>query len=196
MTSPTLHERLAHLVASVPDAVFDATYPAASPPPALAILGSIRPLRTVGGRAAAERANETFERMPPGYVDVWLHRKAAERRESSVLAEASRRDVDVHTFATNRLDHLASWGHAQLDPPRNGEEPGFGEADARAVALAALQHEGLPPRLLGEHLLFCRYTFEATRRQPVWLALFEVHHAPHLIVINADSDMLLEPVEY
>jgi len=195
-TTPTLHERLQHLVATAEDAIFDATYPAASPPAGLAILGSIRPLRRFGGAAAAAQAERGLEQMPPGYVDVWLHRKADERRETQVLAEAGRRDVDVSTFVSDRLDHLASWGHAQLDPPKPGEEPDYPEEQARAVALAALKHERLPPLLLGRHLLFCRYTFEATRHQPVWLALFEAHGASHLIVINADSDRLLEPIDY
>jgi hypothetical protein len=64
------------------------------------------------------------------------------------------------------------------------------------VAIAALKHERLTPQLLGRHLLFCRYTFGATRSQPVWLALFEEQGVDHLIVINADSDMLLQPVAH
>jgi hypothetical protein len=168
--------------------------PAASPPAGFAILGSIRPLRRFGGREAAAESERVFKEMPPGYVDVWLHEKTTERRESGVLAQAGRRDVDVGTFATSRLDHLASWGHAQLDPPKLDEQPDFPEDEARVVALAALKHEGLRQELLGDHLLFCRYTFEATHHQPVWLALFEAHDTQHLVVINADSDMLLEPV--
>ena len=196
MTTPTLRERLSHLVESAEHNWWVATYPAAELPPALAILGSIRPLRRFGGQAAAEEADRVYQKMPAGYVDVWIHQKAAERREAGALAEAGRREIDQHTFDTNRLDHLASWDLAQLDPPNPGEEPDHSEDEARAVALAALKHEGLPPNLIGEHLLFCRYTFKATRHQPVWLGMFEAHGRQHLLIINADSDLLLEPVEY
>ena len=190
----TLRARLDHLVSEVNDSVWDATYPAVSPPPALALLGSIRPLRRFGGAAAAAEARRIYANTPPGYVDVWLHAKAQERRMERLEVEASRRDVDVSSFASTRLAVPASWGRAQLDPPREGEQPDYGEADARRVALAAMRHEGLPQRLLGQHLLFCRYTYEATRHQPVWLGLFEHDGTPHLLVINADSDQLLQPL--
>jgi hypothetical protein len=196
VTKQDLRARLAHVVSTAEDNLWAATYPAKMPPAGLAILGSIRPLQRLGGQAAAEEAARIFDEMPDGYVDVWIHQKAAERQEQGVLAEANRRDVDVNTFDSESLDHLASWDNAQLDPPKPGEEPDYAEQEARAVALAALKHEGLPPELLGKHLLFCRYTFGATRSQPVWLALFEAHGADHLIVINADSDRLLEPVDY
>ena len=195
MVKQDLRARLAHLVSTAEDNLEAGSYPAAIPPSGFAVLGSIRPLQRLGGQAAADEAARIFDEMPPGWADVWVHQKATERHEQEVLAEAGRRDVDVKTFNDARLDHLASWDHAQLDPPKPGEQPDYPEEEARAVALAALRHEGLPPDLLGQHLLFCRYTFGATRSQPVWLALFEVHSVDHLLVINADSDMLLQPVD-
>lgn len=194
MTTQTLRARLAHLVESAEDGLWAATYPAAMGPPGFAVLGSIRPLRRLGGKAAAEEADRIFHEMPPGYVDVWIHEQVVKRRETQVLAEASRRDIDVATFDGNRLEHAASWHYAQLDPPKADEEADYTEDDARVVALAALKHESLPPVLLGEHLLFCRYTFGATTHQPVWLGLFETEGVPHLLVINADTDRLLEPI--
>lgn len=155
-------------------------------------LGSIRPLRRLGGAAAQDLAASTRDKLPPP-SDIWVHRRAAARAARDSVDQA-RRELDERDFSSNLLTSPARWHDAELDPPLPGEQPGVPETEARDVAEAAIRREGATS-LVGDHLLYCRFTFGATRRQPVWLARFEVVGEPHLLIINADTDTVLDPVD-
>lgn len=196
-TRPPLRQRLAELVTKA----LTSDSPELATPEALEA-AIRRTSRLVANSQAMAFGPNPMALMPcfdKADCDVWIHTRAAERREHNQFAglerEAARREVDATTFATSRLDHFASWHLAQLDPPRPDEEPEYSEDEARTVVLAALAHQGLAAAFVGQHLVFCRYTYGSTTHQPVWLGLVQQDDVQHLVIVNADTDRVLQPID-
>ena len=126
-----------------------------------------------------------------GAIEARRQQQADARRAERAQLEVERRELSVGDLSVDRLTFRAAWKGALLDPCAATEQPGYSEVDALAGALAGLRELNLSMEMCGLHMVYCRYSFAATRRQPAWIGLFK-GETTFLVVVNADNARFLE----